>query len=132
MCGINNASVPPQINKPKTTTPTTKRFGAFFIASVELNGNSPAAALKGGIPMAAKFSNPTTGVMTTNLNLNEDGYLAQSGDATAGTKSINIPGIKVDAEYPDVDKALGAIVGIAGGSFDSVGSYMTVKRYVTE
>ena len=81
----------------------------------------------------AEFTSAVTASVKMNVDMNEDGYIAQSGETVAGTKAITIHGIKAAATLAEANAVYDAFfVNIAGGTADSLSAKKTIVQGVTE
>lgn len=81
----------------------------------------------------AEFTPINTMSVKMNVPMNEDGFIAQSGETTKSTKAISIGGISAGANLAGANAVFTAFLGnIAGGSFDSLTAKRTMSGGVTE
>lgn len=81
----------------------------------------------------AEWAEAKTMMVTMNVDIDSDGYIAQSGDTAVGVKSFNLQGVSTDASLAQASNVFTAFIGdIAGGRFDSLSATRTIKTGVKE
>lgn len=79
----------------------------------------------------AEFTPINTMSVKMNVPMNEDGFIAQSGEIVNGTKAMSIPGISASANLAGANAVFTAFLSIAGGSYDSLSAKRTMTGGVT-
>ena len=81
----------------------------------------------------AEFTPAVTASVKMNVDMNADGFIAQSVDTVTGTKAISIGGISAGTNLAGANAVFTAFLGnIAGGSFDSLTAKKTITQGVTD
>lgn len=79
----------------------------------------------------AEFTPINTMSVKMNVPMNEDGFIAQSGEPVKSTKAVTIGGLSAGANLAGANAVFTAFLNIAGGSFDSLSAKRTMSGGVT-
>ena len=79
----------------------------------------------------AEFAPLLTSTLKMKLAVNEDGNIAQTGEAAKGQKAFTLNGFKAEGSLDEANVVFGKIFGnIAGGNYDSLSAEKTVTQGV--
>lgn len=74
-----------------------------------------------------EFVNSKVGTLKVNMNLNKDGYIAQTMDTPAGVKTVTFKGFKASGNLEDANKVFTMILqGIGMASYNSYSATKTI------
>ena len=82
---------------------------------------------------ATGFVDPAVATLKVEIDLNQNGNIAMSGETPAGTKTISFNGFKATGNFTDAQTVFNKIlVGIAGATPNSATAQRTVTAKVGE
>lgn len=81
----------------------------------------------------ADFAQANTATVKMKVNLNADGFIAQSGEEVAGAKYFSVSGLSAASSLADAKAFYDATyAAIGGGTFDTLTAQKTITSGVSE